>query len=71
MNKYIVISAIVSVLFTIIKYSLTYTENKRPNIKDSILVFVCTLASLYGYDNYLDKATSPKLSEIFTGPPEF
>ena len=71
MQKYIVVAVIVTILFTAIKFALNYKEQPRPDLKDSAIVFGSTLAALYGYDNYIDKAVTPKLSEIFTGPPEF
>ena len=71
MNKYIVIAVIITVLFSVIKYALTYKEHPKPNLKDSAVVFGCALASLYVYDMYIDKTVTTKVSEIFTGPPEF
>lgn len=71
MQKYIVIAVIVTVLFTAIKFGLNYKDQPRPDLKDSAVVFGSTLATLYAYDNYIDKAVTPKLSQIFTGPPEF
>jgi hypothetical protein len=65
------ISSIISALFSVIKYALTYKENPKPDIKDSIIVFACSLAGLYVYDNYIDISVKPKLSEIFTDPPSF
>ena len=64
-------SSIISALFSVIKYALTYKENPKPDVKDSIIVFVCSLAGLYVYDNYIDISFKPKLSEIFTDPPSF
>ena len=71
MQKYIVVAAIVAVLFTAIKFGLNYKEQPRPDLKETVIVFGSTLATLYVYDTYMDKAVAPKLSQIFTGPPEF
>ena len=71
MQKYIVIAVIVAILFTAIKFALNYKEQPRPDLKETAIVFGSTLTTLYVYDNYIDKAVTPKLSEIFTGPPEF
>jgi len=71
MHNYVVISSIISAIFSILKYVLTYKENPRPDIKDSIMIFVCGVAGLYIYDNYIDVVTKPKLSEIFTDQPSF
>lgn len=71
MNNYLIISSIISVLFSVIKYALTYKENSKPDVKESIIVFACSLAGLYVYDTYIDISVKPKLSEIFTDPPSF
>ena len=52
MHNYLVVSSIISVLYSILKYALTYKENPKPDIKESIMVFACTIAGLYIYDNY-------------------
>lgn len=71
MHNYVVISSIISAIFSILKYALTYKENLKPDIKESIMVFVCSVAGLYIYDNYMEVAVKPKLSEIFTDQPSF
>ena len=71
MHNYVVVSSIISTLFSIIKYALTYKEHPKPDIKESLMVFVSTMAGLYIYDNYIGVVTKPKLSEIFTDQPSF
>lgn len=71
MYNYVVISSIITTLFSIIKYALTYKENPKPDIKESIMIFSCAITGLYIYDNYINVATKPKLSEIFTDQPSF
>ena len=71
MHNYVVISSIISAMFSILKYALTYKENPKPDIKDSIMIFVCSIAGLYIYDNYIGVVVNPKLSEVFTDQPSF
>jgi hypothetical protein len=71
MHNYLIVSSIISTLFSIIKYALTYKENPKPDVKESLMVFACTIAGLYIYDNYIGVVTKPKLSEIFTDQPSF
>jgi len=71
MNNYIVISSIISTIFGVLKYALTYKENPKPDIKESIMIFVCSIAGLYIYDNFIGVVVKPKLSEIFTDQPSF
>ncbi len=71
MHNYIVVSSIISAIYSILKYAITYKENPKPDIKESLLVFACTIAGLYIYDNYVGVVTKPKLSEIFTDQPSF
>ena len=71
MHNYVVVSSIISALYSIIKYALTYKENPTPDIKESIIVFACSIAGLYIYDNYIGVVAKPKLSEIFTDQPSF
>lgn len=71
MHNYVVISSIISAMFSILKYALTYKENPKPDIKDSIIIFVCSIAGLYIYDNYIGVVVKPKLSEVFTDQPSF
>jgi hypothetical protein len=71
MHNYIIVSSIISALYSILKYAVTYKENPKPDVKESLMVFACTIAGLYIYDNYFDVVTKPKLSEIFTDQPSF
>jgi hypothetical protein len=71
MHNYVVISSIIGVMFGILKYALTYKENPKPDIKDSIMIFVCSIAGLYVYDNYIGVVAKPKISEVFTDAPSF
>ena len=71
MHNYVIISSIIGVMFGILKYAVTYKENVKPDIKDSIMIFVCTIAGLYIYDNYFNVVAKPKISEVFTDAPSF
>jgi|UniRef100_A0A6C0B9J3 hypothetical protein len=71
MHNYLVVSSIIGALYSILKYALTYKENPKPDVKESLMVFACTIAGLYIYDNYVDVVTKPKLFEIFTDQPSF
>jgi hypothetical protein len=71
MHNYVVVSSIITTLFSIIKYALTYKEKPKPDIKESLIVFACTIAGLYIYNNYVGVVSKPKLSEIFTDQPSF
>ena len=71
MHNYVVISSIISAIFSILKYAVNYKENPKPDIKDSVMIFVCSIAGLYIYDNYIGVVVKTKPSEIFTDQPSF
>ena len=62
-------SAIISILYVILKMALNYKESPRPNVKECVMVFVCSLVSLYGIEQYA--IAKPKITEVLTTPPDF
>jgi hypothetical protein len=70
MHNYVVLSGIISVIYTISKFVLK-REFPKPDLKESGLLFVSSILGLYIFDNYINVIVSPKVSEIFTDPPGF
>jgi hypothetical protein len=70
MHSYVVVSGIISIIYTIAKFALK-KEFPAPDIKESGLLFVSSILALYLYDNYINIAITPKVSEVFTDPPAF
>jgi len=62
-------SVIISILYIILKMALNYKESPRPNVKEGVMVFVCSLVSLYGIEQYA--IAKPKITEVLTTPPDF
>jgi hypothetical protein len=62
-------SAIISILYVILKMALNYKESPKPNVKEGIMVFMCSLVSLYGIEQYA--IAKPKITEVLTTPPDF
>jgi hypothetical protein len=62
-------AGIISILFSIAKYGLN--EPRKLDVKESVIVFVCSLLGLYVYNNYIDVVVKPKISEVFTEAPSF
>jgi hypothetical protein len=62
-------SAIISILYVILKMALNYKESPKPNLKDGVSVFLCSLISLYGIEQY--SIAKPKIIEVITTPPDF
>lgn len=62
-------SAMISVLYVVLKMALNYKESPKPNLKDGIMVFMCSLISLYGIEQY--SISKPKIIEVITTPPDF
>jgi hypothetical protein len=65
------LSSIIGVIFSILKFASNYNENPKPDFKESFFVFVSSMVGLYAYDNFILPDIKPKLSEIFTDPPPF
>jgi hypothetical protein len=70
MHNYVVLSGIISVIYTIAKFILKH-EFPKPDLKESGLLFVSSILGLYIFDNYVNITITPKISEIFTDPPAF
>ena len=70
MHSYVVVSGIISIIYTIAKFALK-KEFPTPDIKESGLLFVSSVLALYIYDNYINIAITPKTSEVYTDPPSF
>ena len=69
MHNYVVMSSIISVIYTISKYALK--REFSPDLKESGLLFISIILGLYIFDNYVNITIAPKVSEIFTDPPAF
>ena len=63
------LAVVISVIFTVLKMVIHYKESPRPNLKDSIIVFVSSVAGLYALEQF-GKVT-PKVTEVFTETPAF
>jgi hypothetical protein len=70
MHNYVVVSGIISIIYTIAKFALK-REFPTPDLKESGLLFISSVLALYLHDNYINVAITPKTSEIFTDPPGF
>lgn len=70
MHNYVVLSSIISVIYTIAKFALK-SQFPQPDLKDSGLLFVSSILGLYIFDNFINVVVTPKVSEIFTDPPGF
>ena len=62
-------SAIISILYVILKMALNYKESPKPNVREGVMVFLCSLLSLYGIEQY--GIAKPKIIEVLTTPPDF
>jgi hypothetical protein len=63
------LAVVISVIFTVLKMAIHYKESPRPNLKDSVIVFVSSVAGLYALEQF-GKVT-PKVTEVFTETPSF
>ena len=70
MHNYVVVSGIISIIYTIAKFVLN-REFPTPDLKESGILFVSTMLGLYVHDNYINVTITAKTSEIFTDPPGF
>ena len=65
----LLLSAIIGVIYVVIKMALHYKESPSPNIKEGILVMVSSFAGLYGTSQF--GMVKPKVTEVFTETPGF
>ena len=65
----LLVSAIIGVIYVVIKMALHYKESPSPNIKEGILVMVSSFAGLYGTSQF--GMVKPKVTEVFTETPGF
>ncbi len=65
----VIISAMISLFFVLIKMAVNYKESPSPNIKDGLFVFLSSLVGLHASE-YLGKST-PKVMNVFTETPSF
>ena len=63
------LAVVISVIFTVIKMAINYKESLRPNVKDTFIVFLSSVAGLYTLEQF-GKVT-PKVTEVFTETPSF
>lgn len=65
----LLVSAIIGVIYVVVKLVLNYKESPSPNIKEGILVMLSSLAGLYGTSQF--GMVKPKVTEVFTETPGF
>ena len=65
----LLVSAIIGVIYVVIKMVLNYKESPSPNIKEGILVMLSSMAGLYGTSQF--GMVKPKVTEVFTETPSF
>jgi|UniRef100_A0A6C0HXT9 hypothetical protein len=65
----LLVSAIIGVIYVVIKMALHYKESPSPNIKEGILVMLSSMAGLYGTSQF--GMVKPKVTEVFTETPGF
>jgi len=65
----IMISVMISIFYVLLKMAMNYKESPNPNIKDGMIVFMCSMAGLYASD-YVGKST-PQVMKVFTEIPPF
>ena len=66
---YSVIACLIGVLFVLVKMGLNYKESPSPNLKDGLLVMLCSGAVMYGASQI--GIVKPKVMEVFTETPHF
>ena len=64
-----IISAMISILYVIIKMAVHYKESPTPNVKEGIIVFMSSMAGLYAVEQF--GQIKPKVTEVFTETPSF
>lgn len=65
----LLVSAIIGVIYVVVKMVLNYKESPSPNIKEGFLVMVSSMAGLYGTSQF--GIVKPKVTEVFTETPGF
>jgi hypothetical protein len=65
----LLVSAIIGVIYVVIKMALHYKESPSPNIKEGIIVMFSSFAGLYGTSQF--GMVKPKVTEVFTETPGF
>jgi len=65
----LLVSAMIGVIYVVIKMVLHYKESPSPNIKEGFLVMVSSMAGLYGTSQF--GIVKPKVTEVFTETPGF
>lgn len=65
----LLVSAIIGVIYVVVKLVLNYKETPSPNIKEGILVMLSSMAGLYGTSQF--GMVKPKVTEVFTETPGF
>jgi hypothetical protein len=65
----LLVSAIIGVIYVVIKLVLNYKVSPSPNIKEGILVMLSSMAGLYGTSQF--GMVKPKVTEVFTETPGF
>ena len=65
----LLVSAIIGVIYVVVKLVLNYKETPSPNIKEGILVMLSRMAGLYGTSQF--GMVKPKVTEVFTETPGF
>ena len=63
-----VIACMIGILFILVKMALNYKESPSPNLKDGLLVMLCSGAVMYGFNQI---GIKPKVMEVFTETPAF
>jgi hypothetical protein len=65
----LLVSAIIGVIYVVVKMALHYKESPSPNIKEGILVMLSSAAGLYATAQF--GIVKPKVTEVFTETPSF
>jgi len=65
----LLVSAIIGVIYVVIKMVINYKESPSPNIKEGILVMLSSMSGLYGTSQF--GMVKPKVTEVFTETPGF
>ena len=67
-----IVAAIIGALFLVIKMALKYKDpNTKQFIQDAVVVFISSMAGLYGVERYVGKPIGPKVAAVFTETPSF
>ena len=79
-SEKLIVSAIVSILFVVIKLSTRKVSSKKQDdadvelkedVKNSLFVFASTFLGMYVFNFYLSYQTSVKTPDVFVSQPEF